>query len=57
MDRYDPQNKHIREIKPDNPRQLKKGQAQVEEYRKQMEEATGEKHTTEVTPYDPSKYE
>jgi hypothetical protein len=57
MDRYDATNKHIREIKPDNPRQIKRGKKQVEQYRREMEEATGEPHTGEVSTYDPKKYE
>lgn len=56
MDRYDPEAAHIREIKPDNPRQTRAGQKQVEKYRKEMEAATKRRHTTEVTPYDPKKY-
>jgi len=57
MDRYDPEKAHIREIKSDNPRALKAGEKQVEGYRKEMEAETGRPHTTEVTPYNPKKYE
>lgn len=56
MDRYDESQAHIREIKPNNPRQLRNGQKQVESYRQEMELKTGRPHTTEVTPYDPDKY-
>jgi RHS repeat-associated protein len=56
MDRYNREKAHIREIKPDNPRQIKKGKKQVEEYRKEMEKETGRPHTAEVSPYDPNKY-
>lgn len=56
MDRYDESQTHIREIKPNNPRQLRNGQKQVESYRQEMEQKTGRPHTTEVTPYDPDKY-
>lgn len=56
MDRYDEAQAHIREIKPNNPRQLRSGQKQVDGYRKEMEKKTGRSHTTEVTPYDPDKY-
>jgi len=56
MDRYDESQAHIREIKPNNPRQLRTGQKQVDGYRKEMEQKTGRPHTTEVTPYDPDKY-
>jgi hypothetical protein len=57
MDRYDEGRSHIREIKPDNPRALRDGQKQVDGYRKEMENATGRPHTTEVSPYDPAKYQ
>jgi hypothetical protein len=56
MDRYNPDTGHIREIKPDNPRQLKAGESQVGAYKQEMEQATQKPHTTEVTPYDPNKY-
>jgi hypothetical protein len=57
MDRYDPEKAHIREIKTDNPSELRRGAKTVEEYRREMEKATQRPHTTEVTPYDPKKYE
>jgi RHS repeat-associated protein len=57
MDRYNEETAHIREIKPDNPREIKRGEKQLEGYKKEMECETGRSHTTEVTPYDPSKYE
>ena len=57
MDRYNAEQRHIREIKPDNPRQTRAGQRKLERYSEEMEEATGEAHTTELTTYDPSKYE
>ena len=57
MDRYNEEAAHIREIKPDNPRALRAGERQVEGYKKEMDQATGRSHTTEVTPYDPRKYE
>lgn len=56
MDRYNPESGHIREIKPDNPRQIKAGEKQVEQYRQEMENATGRPHTGEVNTYDPKKY-
>jgi RHS repeat-associated protein len=56
MDRYNEDTAHIREIKPNNPRQKNQGQKQVDAYRKEMEKVTGRPHTGEVTPYDPSKY-
>jgi hypothetical protein len=52
MDRYDATNRNIREIKPNNPRAIKQGQKQLEQYKKEMEESTGKPHTTELTTYD-----
>ena len=57
MDRYDPETGHIREIKPDNPRAIRQGEKQVQGYKQEMERETGREHTTEVSPYDPKKYE
>jgi hypothetical protein len=56
MDRYNPEEAHIREIKPDNPRAVRQGAKQVEGYRQEMEAATGRPHTAEVSTYDPAKY-
>ncbi|MCW0410567.1 hypothetical protein NB709_000443 [Xanthomonas sacchari] len=56
MDRYNPTLRHIREIKPNNPRQIRLGERQVRRYKEEMEKETGEPHTTEVSPYDPEKY-
>jgi len=49
--------RHIREIKPNNPRQIREGEKQAEKYKKEMEDAKKGPHTTEVSPYDPSFYE
>jgi hypothetical protein len=57
MDRYNEDSGHIREIKPDNARALKQGEKQVQGYKQEMEQATGRPHTTEVTPYNPAKYD
>ena len=57
MDRYDPEKGHIREIKPDSPREVRRGEKQVGQYKQEMEQATRRPHTTEVTTYDPKKYE
>jgi len=56
MDRYNEGIRHIREIKPNNPRAVKDGQRQVEGYRIEMEAATGAPHTSEVSQYNPDKY-
>jgi len=51
MDRYNKSESHIREIKKNNPRQIKAGQQQLNTYKKEMETATGKPHTTELTKY------
>jgi len=56
MDRYDAENAHIREIKPNNARAVRQGEKQVEGYRQEMEAATGRPHTAEVSTYDPENY-
>jgi RHS repeat-associated protein len=53
MDRYNESEGHIREIKPDNPRQVKAGQKQLEQYKTEMEKATNRPHSTELTLYPP----
>jgi hypothetical protein len=55
MDRYNEEEGHIREIKPNNPRQKKAGQKQVDGYKKEMDKAKGKNHTTELTLYDKKK--
>jgi hypothetical protein len=56
MDRYDEEKAHIREIKADNPRERRRGEKQLEDYKKEKECETGRPHTTELTPYDPAKF-
>jgi hypothetical protein len=53
MDRYNKEKGHIREIKPDNARQERAGNRQLERYKKAMEKATGKPQTTELTKYKP----
>ena len=53
MDRYNKGTGHIREIKPDNARQERAGNRQLERYKKAMEKATDKPHTTELTKYKP----
>jgi hypothetical protein len=57
MDRYNEEQANIREIKPNNPRAIKQGQKQVEGYKAEKETETGRPHTTEVTRYNPNKYQ
>lgn len=48
--------RHVKELKPDNPRAIKRGEKQVEEYRQQLENQTGEKWTCSVETYCPQLY-
>jgi RHS repeat-associated protein len=52
MDRYNADKAHIREIKPKNARGQKAGEKQLKGYKKEMDQATGKDHTTELTQYD-----
>jgi RHS repeat-associated protein len=45
--------KEVRELKPDNPRAIRKGRAQVERYRKELEELFGGNWTAFVDVYIP----
>jgi RHS repeat-associated protein len=56
MDRYNAGKAHIREIKPDNPRGHTRGQKQLAGYKKEMDQATGKDHTTELTTYKPKDH-
>ena len=43
--------RHVKELKPDNPRAIARGEKQVEGYRQQLEKQTGEKFTCSVETY------
>lgn len=43
----------VRELKPNNPRAIRRGQKQVEGYRKELEEMTGESWKGVVDTYKP----
>ena len=47
--------REVRELKPDNPRAVRRGEKQVESYRRELEELTGEKWTSAVDTYQPKK--
>jgi RHS repeat-associated protein len=55
MDRYDSDKAHIREIKPNNPRGTRSGRRQLDRYKKEMDQATGKDHSTELTLNDKDK--
>jgi RHS repeat-associated protein len=55
MDRYNESEAHIREIKPNNPRQTKAGRKQLEGYKKEMDAAKKRDHTTELTLYNKNR--
>lgn len=50
---YNPETCEVKELKPNNERAKRRGAKQVEEYVKELEEATGKKHTGTVETYDP----
>lgn len=45
----------VRELKPDNPRTVRRGERQVERYRQELEEVTGEPWTSVVDVYRSSR--
>jgi RHS repeat-associated protein len=53
MDAYNPDTKEVRELKPNNPRAVARGQKQVEQYCRECDEAFGPGHTGKVETYDP----
>jgi hypothetical protein len=52
-DAYNPETCEVKELKPNNKRAKRRGAKQGEEYVKELEEATGKKHTGTVETYDP----
>jgi RHS repeat-associated protein len=58
MDGYNKETKEILELKPNNRRQIRRGEKQLEGYCKECDSSTlGPGHTTQpVQTYDPSKY-
>ncbi|MEW6747783.1 MAG: hypothetical protein AB1486_34075 [Planctomycetota bacterium] len=50
-DAVNAETRDVRELKPDNPRAVKRGEKQVEGYRKELGETTGEKWTSGVDTY------
>src|SRR5262249_27219765 len=53
MDRYDPLQHHIREIKPNSAPAILAGLIQLERYRRELERLTRIPHTIELTTYEP----
>jgi hypothetical protein len=43
--------RHVKELKPNNPRAVRKGERQVEGYRQELEQVTGETWTSSVETY------
>jgi RHS repeat-associated protein len=58
MDGYNPKTKKIRELKPDNPRAVKRGEKQLQEYCDACNDSSlGKRHTVDpVQTYDTTKY-
>ncbi|HEY4307743.1 MAG TPA: RHS repeat-associated core domain-containing protein [Gemmatimonadaceae bacterium] len=50
-DALNPQTCEIKELKPDNERAKKRGEKQVEDYKKELDEVTGKDHKTKVETY------
>lgn len=50
-DAIDAENRIVRELKPDNPRAVRRGERQVEGYKKELEQMTGDKWTSHVDTY------
>lgn len=50
-DAIDAENRIVRELKPDNPRAIRRGEKQVEGYKEELEQITGEKWTSYVDTY------
>ncbi len=53
MDAYNSETKEVRELKPNNPRAIARGEKQVEQYCRECDEAYGSGHTGTVETYDP----
>jgi hypothetical protein len=47
--------REVRELKPDNPRAVRRGERQIEGYRRELEELTGEAWTSVVDVYQSSR--
>ena len=52
MDAYNPDTKHIIELKPNNPRAIRRGERQAAEYCRECEREMGSGHTWQVKTYD-----
>ncbi len=50
-DAMDAENRIVRELKPDNARAIKRGERQVEGYKRELEHTTGDKWTSHVDTY------
>jgi RHS repeat-associated protein len=53
MDAYNAKTKQVVELKPNNPRAIKRGQKQVEQYCKECDKVYGKGHTGTVRTYEP----
>lgn len=51
-DAVNTEKKDVKELKPDNPRAIKRGEKQVETYRRELEEWRGGKWTGQVETYE-----
>lgn len=53
MDAYNSTTKEVRELKPNNPRAIARGEKQVEQYCRECDQVYGPGHTGAVETYDP----
>lgn len=56
MDAYNPETRDVIEIKPNTPRQIKRGEKQVQDYCAECNEVYGPGHTGRVQTYEPEPY-
>ena len=56
MDGYNPQTKEVIELKPNNPRAIRRGERQVDGYCRECDQTKGPGHTGRVQTYEPKKY-
>ncbi|MEP6492499.1 MAG: RHS repeat-associated core domain-containing protein [bacterium] len=54
-DALNPETCEIKELKPDNERAKKRGEKQLQEYKKELEEQTGKEHKTTLETYKPKQ--
>lgn len=54
-DALNPETCEIKELKPDNERAKKRGEKQLKNYKKELDEQTGKEHKTKLETYKPKQ--